>query len=76
MLSVLILDEAQNIKNPNSKAAQAARELEAGQRLCLSGTPLKTTWVSCGHCFISCCRAGWAIARALIAITARPSKTR
>ena len=39
--SVLILDEAQNIKNPNSKAAQAARELEAGQRLCLSGTPLE-----------------------------------
>ncbi|MFB3304094.1 SNF2-related protein [Pseudomonas sp. AMR01] len=39
--SVLILDEAQNIKNPNSKAAQAARQLEAGQRLCLSGTPLE-----------------------------------
>jgi len=39
--SVLILDEAQNIKNPNSKAAQAARQLDAGQRLCLSGTPLE-----------------------------------
>ena len=39
--SVLILDEAQNIKNPNSKAAQAARQLAAGQRLCLSGTPLE-----------------------------------
>ncbi|WP_434710021.1 DEAD/DEAH box helicase [Pseudomonas sp. R1-1] len=39
--SVLILDEAQNIKNPVSKAAQAARELQAGQRLCLSGTPLE-----------------------------------
>jgi len=39
--SVLILDEAQNIKNPNSKAAQAARQLEADQRLCLSGTPLE-----------------------------------
>ena len=39
--SVVILDEAQNIKNPNSKAAQAARQLDAGQRLCLSGTPLE-----------------------------------
>ncbi|MGB3126198.1 MAG: DEAD/DEAH box helicase [Pseudomonas sp.] len=39
--SVLILDEAQNIKNPNSKAAQAARQLNADQRLCLSGTPLE-----------------------------------
>ncbi|WP_207843273.1 SNF2-related protein, partial [Pseudomonas sp. 69_B] len=39
--SVLILDEAQNIKNPLSKAAQAARELNARQRLCLSGTPLE-----------------------------------
>ncbi|WP_420233988.1 SNF2-related protein [Pseudomonas sp. ABY48] len=39
--SVLILDEAQNIKNPTSKAAQAARELNAQQRLCLSGTPLE-----------------------------------
>ncbi|WP_434596770.1 DEAD/DEAH box helicase [Pseudomonas sp. R4-83] len=39
--SVLILDEAQNIKNPVSKAAQAARDLQADQRLCLSGTPLE-----------------------------------
>ena len=39
--SVLILDEAQNIKNPISKAAQAARDLQARQRLCLSGTPLE-----------------------------------
>ncbi|MGF6591135.1 SNF2-related protein [Pseudomonas sp. 2835] len=41
MLDVLILDEAQYIKSPNSKAAQAARQLEARQRLCLSGTPLE-----------------------------------
>ncbi|WP_240997505.1 SNF2-related protein, partial [Pseudomonas viridiflava] len=38
---LLILDEAQYIKNPNSKAAQAARDLNARQRLCLSGTPLE-----------------------------------
>jgi SNF2 family DNA or RNA helicase len=40
-LHVLVLDEAQYIKNPSSKAAQAARELNARQRLCLSGTPLE-----------------------------------
>jgi len=40
-LHVLILDEAQYIKNPTSKAAQAAREFDARQRLCLSGTPLE-----------------------------------
>src|SRR5471030_2077038 len=40
-LHVLVLDEAQYIKNPGSKAAQAARELDARQRLCLSGTPLE-----------------------------------
>jgi len=37
----LILDEAQNIKNARSKAALAARELHAGQRLCLTGTPME-----------------------------------
>lgn len=60
-LHVLILDEAQYIKNPTSKAAQAARELNARQRLCLSGTPWKTTWASCGRCSTSCCRVGWAM---------------
>ncbi|WP_095143131.1 MULTISPECIES: DEAD/DEAH box helicase [unclassified Pseudomonas] len=40
-LHILVLDEAQYIKNPTSKAAQAARELNARQRLCLSGTPLE-----------------------------------
>jgi SNF2 family DNA or RNA helicase len=41
LLHVLVLDEAQYIKNPTSKAAQAARQLNARQRLCLSGTPLE-----------------------------------
>jgi len=40
-LHLLILDEAQNIKNPRSKAAQAARELSARHRLCLTGTPME-----------------------------------
>ena len=41
LFHVLVLDEAQYIKNPTSKAAQAARRLNARQRLCLSGTPLE-----------------------------------
>src|SRR5690606_19098576 len=40
-LHVLALDEAQNIKNAGSKAAQAAGRLIARQRLCLTGTPLE-----------------------------------
>lgn len=40
-LHVLLLDEAQYIKNPASKAALAACQLDARQRLCLTGTPLE-----------------------------------
>lgn len=40
-LHLLVLDEAQNIKNASSKAAQAAGRLDARQRLCLTGTPLE-----------------------------------
>ena len=40
-LHLLVLDEAQNIKTATSKAAQAVRQLQARQRLCLSGTPLE-----------------------------------
>lgn len=39
--SLVVLDEAQAIKNPESKATRAACSLEAGQRLCLSGTPVE-----------------------------------
>lgn len=35
------LDEAQHIKNPSAKVAQAACKLEARHRLCLSGTPVE-----------------------------------
>ncbi len=38
---LLILDEAQNIKNPRSKVAQTARQLQANYRLCLTGTPIE-----------------------------------
>ena len=39
--SVVILDEAQMIKNPRAKVSQAACALRADHRLCLSGTPLE-----------------------------------
>ncbi len=38
---LLILDEAQQIKNPRAKAGQVVRSLEARHRLCLTGTPLE-----------------------------------
>jgi superfamily II DNA or RNA helicase len=38
---LLILDEAQMIKNPGAKVAQMARSLRAECRLCLSGTPVE-----------------------------------
>lgn len=37
----LILDEAQNIKNPHSKVTQAARSLHAAHKIALSGTPVE-----------------------------------
>jgi SNF2 family DNA or RNA helicase len=37
----VILDEAQNIKNPETKQAKAARSLPAGYRLALTGTPVE-----------------------------------
>ncbi|GGY55699.1 helicase/SNF2 family domain protein [Bacterioplanes sanyensis] len=39
--SLLILDEAQNIKNPLTKTAKQVRQLQCDTRLCLSGTPLE-----------------------------------
>ncbi len=40
-LDYAILDEAQNIKNPISATAQAAKELRAERRLALTGTPIE-----------------------------------
>ena len=39
--SVVVLDEAQAIKNPESQVSQAAFRLDADFRLCLSGTPVE-----------------------------------
>ena len=37
----VILDEAQNVKNPDTKQARAARSLEAEYRIALTGTPVE-----------------------------------
>ena len=37
----VVLDEGQQIKNPDSKAAKSARELNAQNRLVLTGTPIE-----------------------------------
>ncbi len=38
---MVILDEAQTIKNPVAKATQVARKLDTRHRLCLTGTPME-----------------------------------
>ncbi len=39
--NTIILDEAQNIKNPNTITARSVRHINARMRLCLSGTPIE-----------------------------------
>ncbi|MEO9080132.1 MAG: DEAD/DEAH box helicase [Rhodanobacter sp.] len=39
--ALLVLDEAQAIKNPNSQAARVVREIPATRRLAMTGTPLE-----------------------------------
>ena len=39
--SVVVLDEAQTIKNTKTQAASVVQSLDARQRLCLSGTPME-----------------------------------
>ncbi|MDX8398343.1 MAG: DEAD/DEAH box helicase [Mariprofundaceae bacterium] len=38
---LLVLDEAQYIKNPRSKMAQQVRKLDVAHKLCLTGTPME-----------------------------------
>ena len=38
---VVVLDEAQNVKNPAAAAAKAAKALRTRHRVCLSGTPVE-----------------------------------
>ena len=39
--NIMVLDEAQHIKNPNTITTRAVREIRAKMRLCLSGTPIE-----------------------------------
>ncbi len=39
--SGVVLDEAQNIKNPESKQARAARTIKSAYRIALTGTPVE-----------------------------------
>ncbi|SET20841.1 DEAD/DEAH box helicase [Stigmatella erecta] len=39
--ATLVVDEAQALKNPSTRRARAARQLKAGFRIALSGTPLE-----------------------------------
>ncbi|WP_300161083.1 DEAD/DEAH box helicase, partial [Solidesulfovibrio sp.] len=39
--AAIILDEAQNIKNPNTITARSVRRLNGKTRICLSGTPIE-----------------------------------
>ncbi len=39
--NTVILDEAQNIKNPNTITARSVRRIQADLRICLSGTPIE-----------------------------------
>ena len=37
----IVLDEAQNIKNPSARQTQAVRSIESDQRVALTGTPVE-----------------------------------
>lgn len=39
----IILDEAQNVKNPETRQSKAARALQTGTRIALTGTPVENT---------------------------------
>ncbi len=41
LFHLLILDEAQTIKNPRAQAAQVVRAIDTRHRLCLTGTPME-----------------------------------
>jgi non-specific serine/threonine protein kinase len=50
----VVLDEAQNIKNPQSQTANAAKQLSAKHRFCLTGTPLENSLVELWSLFDFC----------------------
>ena len=45
----IILDEAQNIKNGESKQTRIIKTLRSRSKIALTGTPVETGSVNCGH---------------------------
>jgi SNF2 family DNA or RNA helicase len=72
---LLILDEAQTVKNTGSQAAQAVRLLRARHRLCLTGTPMENHLGELWASSTSCCPASSANRRTSPARGARRSKS-
>lgn len=46
---LVILDEAQMVKNAGCRSARALRRLQTRHSMCLTGTPMETTWASYGR---------------------------
>ena len=46
----VVMDEAQFVKNPRTKAYRAVKNLRARTRLAITGTPWRTASRSCGRC--------------------------
>ncbi|MBI3892355.1 MAG: hypothetical protein HY303_12600 [Candidatus Wallbacteria bacterium] len=57
---LLVLDEAQAIKNPNARQSRAVKRLRGRTRLALTGIPWKTAWTIFGRSSTSSTRASWA----------------
>jgi superfamily II DNA or RNA helicase len=62
-LRALILDEAQNLKNPDAAVTAAAGEIEARHRLALTGTPLENRALDLWS-IVECVNPGYLGARA------------
>ena len=73
---MVVLDEAQNIKNATTNAAQVVAQLHANHRLCLSGTPMENHLGEVWSLFHFSCRASWAASSAFATCFARPSSAR
>jgi SNF2 family DNA or RNA helicase len=54
----IVLDEAQNIKNPGAKQSQAVRSLNAARRIALTGTPVENR-LSELWSIMQFCNPGW-----------------
>ncbi len=76
-LALLVLDEAQRIKNSRSHVgAGAARGCGARHRLCLTGTPLENHLGELWSLSTSCCPACWAATRSSASTYRNPIEKR